>query len=430
MRVLLVSIGTAGDLLPFIALGKALRGRGHDVTVLGNGYFRDVAHREALGFVEVCSADEHVRRTRQRSGWDLRRSFREGGRNLLEDMPRVYEAVAAHYVPGETVVAAAGMMFGARIAQEKLGVPLATVHLYPLCFRSVHDKIAWSRWTPLPVRRALFWGLERLIDRRFGVEVNAFRSELGLPPAVRILSDWWNSPQLVLGLFPDWLSRPQPDWPANTLLTGFPRYDALRPCTAERELDEFLATGEPPLVFSHSSAVFDARRFFADSVAVARTLGRRALLLTPHADQVPQPLPAGVRHFTYVQHSRLLPRAAALVHHGGIGTAFQALAAGIPQLIVPVFLDQPDNGRRFTRLGVAATVRPGTYRPQEVSRKLAYLLESAAVATRCREYAARCRESDPAEKACEALERLLPATDKGRCRAGASGLSTVNGGVS
>src|SRR5258708_25020001 len=111
MRVLLVSIGTAGDLLPFIALGKALRGRGHDVTVLGNGYFRDVAHQASLGFVEVCSADEHVRRTRQRRGWNLQRSFREGGRNLLEDMPRVYEAVAAHYVPGETVAAAAGMLF-------------------------------------------------------------------------------------------------------------------------------------------------------------------------------------------------------------------------------------------------------------------------------------------------------------------------------
>src|SRR6202043_740936 len=79
MRVLLVSIGTAGDLLPFIALGKALRGRGHHVTVLGNGYFREVAEKEALDFVPVCSADEHLKRTRQRGNWDLRRSFTEGG---------------------------------------------------------------------------------------------------------------------------------------------------------------------------------------------------------------------------------------------------------------------------------------------------------------------------------------------------------------
>ncbi|MGH7171146.1 MAG: glycosyltransferase [Gemmataceae bacterium] len=141
MRVLLVSVGTAGDLLPFIALGKALRGRGHHVAVLGNGYFQEVAEKEALDFVPVCSAYEHVKRTQQRSNWDLHRSLTEGGRNLLEDMPRTYEAVVAHYVPGETVVLAAGLMFGAQVAQEKLGLPLATVHLYPLCFRSAHDKV-------------------------------------------------------------------------------------------------------------------------------------------------------------------------------------------------------------------------------------------------------------------------------------------------
>src|SRR5262249_47793402 len=103
----------------------------------------------------------------------------------------------------------------------------------------------------------------------------------------------------------------------------------------------------------------------------------------------------------------LLPRASALVHHGGIGTALQALAAGIPQLIVPVFLDQPDNGRRLARLGVAATVRRATYRSREVRRKLEYLLDSTEGAVRCREYAARCREANALEKACIALERLF-----------------------
>jgi UDP:flavonoid glycosyltransferase YjiC (YdhE family) len=260
---------------------------------------------------------------------------------------------------------------------------------------------------PLPIRQMVFGMLERGIDRYFGVEINAFRARLGLPPAVRILSDWWNSPQLVLGLFPDWMSRPQRDWPANTLLTGPPLHDALMPFARQRELEAFLSAGEPPLVFSHSSAIDDARCFFADSVAVAQSLGCRAVLLAPQDESIPQPLPDGVCHFPYVPHSFLLPRAAALVHHGGIGTSLQALAAGIPQLIVPVFLDQPDNGRRLTRLGVAATVRRTSYRSREVCRKLEYLLDSTEVAVRCREYAARCREANALEKACVALERLF-----------------------
>lgn len=420
MRVLLVSIGTAGDLLPFVALGKALRRRGNDVTVLGNGYFRDVAEREGLRFVAVIPAEEHTERARRRNEWNMRRSFTEGGKNLLADMPRVYEAVAAHHVPGETVVAAAGMMFGARIAQEKLGLPLATVHLSPLCFRTPSDDAAWPRWMPRPVRRALSGLIGRGIDYFYGAQINAFRSRLGLAPASRILSHWWNSPQLVLGLFPDWLSPPLPDWPANVHLTGFPLYDALSPFAGDQELDAFLAAGSPPVVFSHSSAVLDGNRFFADSVAVAQALGRRAVLLTPHAGQVPRPLPPGVCHFPFVPHSRLLPRAAAVVHHGGIGTAFQGLAAGIPQLIVPVFLDQPDNGRRLERLGVAATVRRGTYRRRDVTRKLDRLLRSADVAARCREYAARCREGNATGLACAALERLFAATGRGPHR-GAAG---------
>jgi rhamnosyltransferase subunit B len=410
MRVLLVSVGVAGDLLPFVAVGKALRARGHDVTVLGNAYFRDVVTREGLAFSAVCSVEEHLQRAHQRSGWNRRRALTEGGQNLLKDMPNVFEAIASHYVPGETLVAAAGMMFGARIAQEKFGLPLATVHLSPICFRSTHDPLQWPSWTPLSARRAAFWLINRVIDRSFGAEINAFRARLGLAPAARILSEWWNSPQLVLGLFPDWLSAPQPDWPANTVLTGFPLYDTLRSFTAQRELNQFLAAGEPPLVFSHSSAVLDAQQFFTTSIAVARTLGCRAVLLTPHTEQVPQPLPEGVRLFPFVPHSVLLPRAAAVVHHGGIGTAFQALAAGIPQLIVPIFLDQPDNGHRLTRLGVARTIRPSAYRAREVTRKLDYLLTAGEVRERCRTFAVRCRIGDPAENVCAALERLFAAS--------------------
>jgi rhamnosyltransferase subunit B len=403
MHALLVSTGTAGNMLPFIGFGAALRERGHDVTVIGSGAGIEAVRQEGLGHVDLDGREAgRDLPAPDATGAGSRAFLRSLGPHAVRHMRRAYQLIAERYVPGETVVVSPGWLFGARIAQEKLGVPLATVHLYPLAFRSAHDKVTWPRWAPLALRRALFWALDRAIDRHFGAAINAFRSRLGLPPASRVLSRWWNSPQLVLGLFPDWLSAPLPDWPANTVLTGFPLYDDPRPFGGERELDGFLAAGGPPLVFSHSSAVLDARRFFTASIAVAQSLGCRAVLLTPHGEQVPRPLPIGVRHFPFVPHSRLLPHAVALVHHGGICTAFQALAAGVPQLIVPTFLDQPDNGRRFTQLGVAATVGTGTYRPREVSRKLDHLLGSDAVVDRCREYARRCREANAAEKACVA----------------------------
>jgi UDP:flavonoid glycosyltransferase YjiC (YdhE family) len=106
--------------------------------------------------------------------------------------------------------------------------------------------------------------------------------------------------------------------------------------------------------------------------------------------------------------STLLPRAAAIVHHGGMGTLGQALAAGIPQVTVPVILDQFDNSRRLFRLGVSANVRSAAYRPARIARVLRGLLESPEVAERCRHYAARMCEGRPFEKVCRAIERLRP----------------------
>jgi rhamnosyltransferase subunit B len=405
MRVLLVTTGTAGDLMPLIAIGKGLRARGHEVVILGNGYYEELACRERLGFVAVLPADEDRRRIRLRSRWTRWRAARQGGDHLLEDVPRVYDAILTQFVRGQTVVAAAGLMFGARIAQEKHGLPLATVHLYPFCFRSVEDPLLWPPRLPRFLRHLILRAVDRAADRRFGPGINAFRARLGLPE-IRGILQWWNSPQRVLALFPAWLSPPQPDWPAQTLLTGFAQYDAVEAFTEETELEQYLAAGEPPLVFSHSSAVEDARPFFRVSIAAAERLGRRTLVLTPHAEQLQRPLPPNVRHFRFVPHSHLLPHSAALVHHGGINTASQALAAGIPQLIVPMFLDQPDNGRRLTRLGVAATLHPFFYRPRLVCRKLRQLLDSPHIAERCRHYAARLREENAVEAACAALEKL------------------------
>jgi hypothetical protein len=136
----------------------------------------------------------------------------------------VYEFIRERYVPGNTVIAAATLALGARIAQEKLGVPVASVHLQPVMFRSVHQppilgKLVIPDWFPHWLKRSLFWLADTaFIDPALAKGVNGFRAELGLPPARRFLGDWLHSPQRVLGLFPDWYAPPQPDWPPQVRL--------------------------------------------------------------------------------------------------------------------------------------------------------------------------------------------------------------------
>jgi UDP:flavonoid glycosyltransferase YjiC (YdhE family) len=237
-----------------------------------------------------------------------------------------------------------------------------------------------------------------------------FRAELGLLPTreVNPLSDS-HSPLRVLALFSKRLADQQPDWPPQTVITGFPVYDQDGGPGLPPALARFLDAGPPPIVFTLAvSAAMVAGTFFEHSVAAAQRLGRRAVLIVgPSARNRPASLPDGVVTFDYAPFSELFPRAAAVVHAGGIGTTGLALRAGRPMLVVPFAHDQPDNAARLTRLGVARTLLPGRYRAPRVAAELRCLLDDPAYTRRAAEVGAEVRREDGVRAACDALEALL-----------------------
>src|SRR5262249_33851816 len=160
------------------------------------------------------------------------------------------------------------------------------------------------------------------------------------------------------------------------------------------ELQQFLDAGEPPIAFTFGSAMWHAHEMLETSAKACAMLNRRGILLTRHREQVPSSLPPGVIHVDFAPFSELLPHCAALVHHGGIGTCSQGLAAGVPQLVVPHAHDQPDNAARLVRLGVARKLEPRQYRINSVVRELGELLGSADVARNCKNVAARFAGTD------------------------------------
>jgi UDP:flavonoid glycosyltransferase YjiC (YdhE family) len=213
-----------------------------------------------------------------------------------------------------------------------------------------------------------------------------------------------HSPQRIIGLFPEWYAPPQPDWPAHARQTGFPLYDEGEVQQLSPEAETFLAEGPNPIVFTPGSGMQHAHRFFAASVEACRRLGRRGALLTPFAEQIPDGLPDGVRHFAYLPFSRALPHAAALVHHGGIGTMSQALAAGVPQLITPYAFDQPDTAARIRRLGVGDAIQPRSYNAETATAALKRLLSSDAAAVEARKCAELIRRCSPLDETCRLIE--------------------------
>ena len=150
-----------------------------------------------------------------------------------------------------------------------------------------------------------------------------------------------------------------------------------------------------------------ARRLFAAAVEANRRRGRRTVLLTQFRDQVPDPLPAGAIHVDWVTMARLLPRVAAVVHHGGIGTVAQVLRAGAPHLVVPFTHDQPDNANRLVRLGVAERLGPRRFTPEAAGAALDRLL-SPVVRRRCAAYAARIDPVTAVRVAADVVEEAGP----------------------
>lgn len=254
-------------------------------------------------------------------------------------------------------------------------------------------------------KRLVFGLADAAMRSLFGSAVNEVRRELQRAPIRRWLMDWSYSPQRILGFFPAWFAPPQPDWPPQLRLTGFPLYDELQGEPLPAAAREFLAQGEKPLVFFPGSVMCARHDFFAASLDACRRLGRRGVFLTRFREQLP-PLPQEVRHFDFVPFSQLLPHAAALVHHGGMGTSAQAMAAGIPQLVMPLAYDQPDNALRLRRLGVAAELPPRHYRGPAVAAALDRLLTAPEVAACCQQIAARFKPANAVTDACRWIEEL------------------------
>jgi rhamnosyltransferase subunit B len=414
VNVLLFALGSDGDVHPFIGLGLRLRARGHRVTIVANGHFEPLVRRTGFAFVEVGTDAEYREILKIPGVWETLKGFRiVAERLILQPMRGIYAIVQEHNIPGETMVAAPATAVGARIAQEHLDVPLVTVCLQPAMIRSFTEPplfagLPLSRKMPRAWNRIWFWLADQLVTEQvLGPELNAYRAELGLPPIREPLMDWWLSPTRVLGLFPDWFATPQADWPAQTVLTGFPLYDESDAIALSPEATAFLDVGDPPIAFTPGSANCQAQAFFEAAVDACRRLGRRGVLITRYPDQVPGDLPSTIRAFEFLPFSRIFPRAAAVVHHGGIGTSAQALQAGVPQIVMPLAHDQHDNAARLERLGVARSLAPRRFRGTALARQLAALVDSPTVAEGCRQARERFRAHDPLDESCRVIEEAV-----------------------
>ncbi|MBK9167296.1 MAG: glycosyltransferase family 1 protein [Bryobacterales bacterium] len=416
-RILITSFGSFGDVYPYIGLALGLRARGHDPVLAMPRYCREVVEREGLRFHAVPPDVEPSDRETIGKIMDPAKGTEFLVREVLVPALRAsYESMSETAREADLLITHP-VTFAAPVVAERLGLPWVSTVLAPMSLFSAHDlpvfaPMPWAKnLERVPGGARALVGLAKAVTRRWTEPIQALRREFGLPRAANPLFEGQHSPGQVLALFSRTLADPQPDWPPNVCVTGAIPYNGPEtPDTLPRELEAFLEAGPPPLVFTlGTSAVGAPGSFYEESLEAVRRLGMRAVLLVgPHPENLPRAaLPAGVRLEPFAPHAALFPRAAAIVHQGGIGTLHQGLRSGRPTLVVPFAHDQFDNAHRVWRLGVSRTLPPNTYRAGRVVMELRSLLENGGYRVRAEEIAAQVRQENGVEAACDAIERVL-----------------------
>jgi UDP:flavonoid glycosyltransferase YjiC (YdhE family) len=417
--IVLTTFGSLGDLHPYIAIALGLQARGHEAVLATSGYYQQKIEALGLGFRAVRpdhpapEADPELMRRimDRRTGSEV--VIRELMMSVLRES---YEDTLAA-AEGADLLVSHMLTFTTRLVAEKQGIPWASTFLQPLGLFSVYDLpvlpqapfLAKLRFLGPAFHRPLFWCAKRSV-RSWSEPWHRLRDEVGLPPTSESpLFEGQHSPLLVLALFSKLLADQQPDWPRQAVLTGFPFYDQDGEGGMSPELVQFLDAGPPPLVFTlGSSAVVDAGPFYEHSVAATKQLGRRAVLLVGKDPRNrPASLPDGIVAFAYAPYSELFPRAAAIVHQGGIGTTAQAMRSARPMLVMPYAHDQPDNAERVTRLGIARTIARHRYTPTRAAAELRHLLDNPVYGQRASAVGRQIQQEDGVRAACDALEALF-----------------------
>jgi sterol 3beta-glucosyltransferase len=410
MRICLSTIGSDGDVQPYLALGKRLIAAGHDVRLAAVGRYAARSAAVGVPFVEIGrSWDDEVMEARFGALLQVKDPMRQLVMimeiikdPLIEMVPELTELLRGH-----DLVITHPMSLAAIVAARVSGTPFITGHLGSL-IRSRNINPLGSDLGPF--LNGLLWSVMRWMLRRStdGI-LNEVVAAGGLPPWRDILFEANSSPLLdLLAVSPEVIPR-DPLWPERYVGTGY--WFLEEPSFVPDPALAAFVEAEPPVVITFGSmGGVDAAKYTKKLADGVRGLGRRVILQAGWARLGEGELPENMSLAGFVPHGWLFTRAACVVHHGGAGTTAAALRAGVPQVVVWHMGDQPSWGKMVERLGVGAKPRPhlkleGAW----LGATLRKVLADEAMAGRARALGAKIRAEDGTGVAVARIEAAMRA---------------------
>lgn len=418
MRLVLLAIGSRGDVQPYIALSLGLQKAGHQVRLAAPALFEDLISPYDLEF-HPLDVD-----TRQLMESEKAKALIISDRNPLGFL-LIYKDFAdkllgaMHGEFWQACQNSDGIIYSpfgviAHFVAQKLGIPRFATALQPLGRTTEFPNIMLPGWlklgggfnytSHLVAEQVLWQPIRRQVNEGLVNKLNMKPVRL-TGPFVELYEE--RTP--VLYGFSQLVAPPPHDWPVEHHVTGYWFLDAPPNWEPPQELLDFLEAGPPPVYIGFGSMTHRSPEESTElTLEALRLSGQRGVLLHGWGGMAKMELPDSVIMVESIPHQWLFPRMAAVVHHGGAGTTSAGLRSGVPSIIVPHFADQPYWGERVAALGVGPRPRA---RARLTAGKLADSIDQALNNQTIRERAAKLgaalRAEDGVGNAVRVIERHL-----------------------
>lgn len=399
-NVVVVTHWLDGDVVPYVRIGTELSRRGHDVTLVTHCHFAEMAKKAGLQFRAWDTPEEFARlvdqmqlnkddNSFQSNSFSYESNpFRQSTENL-EIRLREYRIVdEVSQRPDTVFLCKSRSSVGAYLVAEKRGLPLATVVGYPS-----------------EVASMLIY--EDLEGKKDLARLNELRKEVGLSPIDSWLQ-WESSAKMTLALWPEWYDQIDDKWPTKIEPVGFPLEQGKE--AFHRDIPEdfarWLAANPNPILITGGTTKLIDKSFYTNSIEACGLLGQPTVLLCQYEEFLPTKLPDNVVWYKYIPLDEIMPKLRVLIHHGGVGTVTGGLATGIPQLILPGYVDRPYNATLIKELGAGDYLLPGNWQPERIA-EMVKSLEDDSYRTSCAKYVQKMKENRGISVAADRVEQML-----------------------
>ncbi|MGB7984763.1 MAG: nucleotide disphospho-sugar-binding domain-containing protein [Terracidiphilus sp.] len=394
-RIILITKGTAGDIEPFIELASVLRRRGNDVLLITHCHYEADCFRAGIPFVAFDRLEQFAKFVNDGHLLDTPAGIVAfSDRNIFPQITAEFLLLERYCRKPETIVIARHMAsLAASFVCERYSIPIITL------FTCVAQANCFQLW--IETCRSV------LAER-----INSCRMRLNFQP-ICDWDKWAKNSSMFVACWPEWFAQSSSTWPLNTQHLGF-LYSHVPAEKLPPDAERLLQNEARPILITGGTSIWKLATNFYEVAATACKISQRPGILVCRHDRLVEKLgPEGINRFASLPFSTVMPRAVAVIHHGGSGTMIRAMASAVPQIILPFGADRQDNAIRIEELGLGIRILPPSWEALHIAQILCRIIDNDPFRVNLDRIQSRMSPAEDLERTCMLIEKLL-ATQKSK----------------